>query len=154
MLAAVATLVPIIGCGDDRGTAADGTSTAPGDVAEQSAKTLFIRSANEACRKDARKIRAKAQGITAQASGDSQEALAGVVIRRAIAPGLEAQVAAVRALEPPPGEAEKVNEVLTAIQATVADARRDPAAFVRQGDSFTDSSSAAAQYGLTACGHP
>jgi hypothetical protein len=153
-LALVVSVALFTGCGDDEASTGDGNTNSASGAPEVSAKALFIKAANKACREDARMIQKNAQRITTQADGESSSALARVVIGRAIAPGLEAQAEALRALEPPPGEAQKVEEVLTAIQATVADARQDPAAFVQQGGSFAGSSSAAAKYGLTACGHP
>jgi hypothetical protein len=152
LAALMVSLLLLVSCGASDESDLD-TSSAPTE--NTSAKAVFIKKANDACRQTSKTIRRATKSVAVEQVGEeSTDALARDIVSLAIVPGLEAQVTGIEDAKPPPGEARDVKAVLAAIQATIADASRDPVAFVRQGDSFAASSAAAAKYGFTACGHP
>ena len=152
LIVLMASSALLVSCGESGESNSD-TSSAPTE--STSAKAVFIRKSNEACGQTSKTIRRAINSVTvAQEGRESTDALARDIVMLAIVPGLEAQITGIRDAKPPPEEVRDVKAVLAAIQTTIADASRDPVAFVRQGDSFAASSATAAKYGFTACGHP
>jgi hypothetical protein len=65
-------------------------------------------------------------------------------------PNIQAQIDAIRGLEPPPGEQLQVNAFLQAAQAELDKAKQDPS-YLASEAAFANSNQLAADYGLTAC---
>jgi hypothetical protein len=143
---ALVALSPLSGCGDD-----DGGDTASDDAA-LIAKADFIQAANAACEQRNQQMQAKLKRLYAKAAGKPRDEAAREIIEEVIAPGFEAEAKDLRALEPPPGEEEEVDAVITAIEEMVARTRRDLAAGRKYP--YRKTENVAAAYGLPACGRP
>ena len=149
IVAAAAALALSLGaCGDDD----DGGNLASNDEAVI-VKADFIQAANAACEQRAEEMQKRAQQVFKKYSDqpDSPK-VRRAVIEEAIAPGFEAEIEDLRALEPPPGEEEEVEEVLTTIEEMVARTRRDLSE--GRGYPYRTTENVSAAYGLPACGHP
>jgi hypothetical protein len=145
--AAAALALPLGACGDDDNEKLTGTEE------EIVAKSDFIQSANAACEKRSEEMSAKAEKVVAKFSTqpDSEKGRR-EVIEKAIAPGFEAEVKDLRALKPPPGDEEEVEEVIRAIEEMVARTKEDLGA--GRVYPYRRTENLAAAYGLPACGHP
>lgn len=133
-------------CGGDDGgapNAFDEDTIAKGD---------FIQAANEACETRAAQIEAKGRRVYAVASKKSRDAGAKLLIEQVVVPGFEREIRDLRALQPPPGDEEEVEGLITALQEMVDRTRGDLA----KGRSwpYRKTENLAAAYGLPACGHP
>lgn len=146
--AATALALSLAACGDD-----DDSGNLASNDESVIVKADFIQAANAACEKRAEEMTTRAQQVFKQFSGqpDSPK-VRRAVIEKAIAPGFEAELRDLRALEPPPGEEEEVQEVLTTIEEMVARTRRDLSE--GRGYPYRKTENVAAAYGLPACGHP
>ncbi|HEX9968024.1 MAG TPA: hypothetical protein VGB06_08750 [Solirubrobacterales bacterium] len=145
--AATALALSFGACGDD-----EGGNLASNDEAVI-VKADFIQAANAACEQRGEQMTARAQQVFKQYSNqpDSPKARR-ALIEKAIAPGFEGEIDDLRALEPPPGEEEEVEEVITTLEEMVARTRKDLAEGRNYPYRKTENVSAA--YGLPACGHP
>lgn len=146
--ATMAIALPLGACGDDEenGGLASNDETVI-------VKADFIQAANAACERRSEEMTRKAQRIfnTYGDEPDSPKARR-ELIEKAIAPGFEAEVRDLRALEPPPGEEDEVEEVITTLEEMVARTRKDLAA--GRNYPYRKTENVAAAYGLPACGHP
>lgn len=146
--AATALALSVGACGDDD----EGGNLASNDETVI-VKADFIQAADAACEQRSAQMTARAQQIFKQYSGQSDSPKARrALIEKAIAPGFEAELRDLRALEPPPGEEEEVEEVLTTIEEMVARTRKDLAE--GRNYPYRKTENVAAAYGLPACGHP
>jgi len=150
VIAGVATALALSvgGCGDDD----DGGNLASNDETVI-VKADFIQAANAACEQRGEEMSKRAQQVFKKYSGqpDSPKARR-AIIEEAIAPGFEAELRDLRALDPPPGEEDEVEEVITTIDEMVARTRRDLAE--DRGYPYRKTENVSAAYGLPACGHP
>lgn len=145
---AVALALPLGGCGDDD----DGERVSATDE-DVVVKSDFIQAANAACEQRSQEISAKVQKVIAKYSSQADSPKARrEVIEKAVAPGFEAEVRDLRALEPPPGDEEEVEEVIRAIDEMVARTREDLAE--GRPYPYRRTENLAAAYGIPACGHP
>jgi hypothetical protein len=146
--AATALALSLGACGDDD----DSGSLASNDEAVI-VKADFIQAADAACEKRAEEMTARAQQVLKQYGGqpDSPKTRR-ALIEKAIAPGFEAEIRDLQALEPPPGEEEEVEEVIATLEEMVARTRKD----LSEGRDYPyrKTENVAAAYGLPACGHP
>ncbi|HYP56305.1 MAG TPA: hypothetical protein VEQ41_08425 [Solirubrobacterales bacterium] len=145
--AALALALPFAACGDEE------SGRISGNDPELVAKADFIQAANAACEKRREEIANKGRRIFAKHSDqpDSPQARR-ELIEKAIAPGFEAEIRDLRALEPPAGEEEEVEEVITAIEEMVARTREDLAE--DRSYPYRRTENIAAAYGLPDCGTP
>lgn len=146
--AAVALALPLGACGDDD----DGGNLASNDETVI-VKADFVQAANAACEKRSEEMTARAQRLFKKYGGEPDNPKARrALIEEAIAPGFEAEIRDLRALEPPPGEEEEVEEVITTIEEMIARTRKDLAE--GRNYPYRKTENVAAAYGLPACGHP
>jgi|GEM_PF-3714246 len=151
VIAGVATALALSvgGCGDDDD---EGGNLASNDEAVI-VKADFIQAGNTACEQRGEEMTARAQQILKQNSGQADSPKSRrALIEKAIAPGFEAEIRDLRALEPPPGEEEEVEEVITTLEEMVARTRKDLAE--DRDYPYRKTENVAAAYGLPACGHP
>lgn len=142
-----ALALPLGACGDDEDERVSGTDE------EIVAKADFIQAANAACEKRSEELDEKGQRIFAKYSGQADSPKARrELIEKVVAPAFEAEVRDLRALEPPPGDEEEVDEVITAIEEMVARTREDLAE--GRPYPYRRTENLAAAYGLPACGTP
>jgi hypothetical protein len=137
----------LAGCGSD-----DDNGSGSADTKATIAKADFIQAADEACEARSDEMEKKGQRVFAEASGKSRNDVAKELIENVVAPGFEGEVADIRALEPPPGEEQQLEEILTAIENMVDRMRKDLA--VGRNIPYRKTENLAAAYGLPACGHP
>jgi hypothetical protein len=151
LIASVAAVLVLgmAACGDDDDESASASKKNPDVIV----KADFIQAANAACEQRSKEIQAKAQKIVAKYSGqpDSPKARK-EVIEQAVAPGFEAEARDLRALEPPAGDEEQIDELITAIEEMVARTRKDLAE--GRNYPYRKTENLAAAYGLPACGRP
>jgi hypothetical protein len=146
---AVALAVPLSACGDDDG---GGGNLASNDETVI-AKADFIQAANAACERRGDQITAQTQRVFEKYSDQPESPKARKeLVSEVIVPGFEAQARDLRALEPPPGEEDEVEEVISTIEEMVERTRED---FAEGRDyPYRKTENVAAAYGLPACGHP
>jgi hypothetical protein len=152
VLAIAAAALPAAGCGgggDDGAGAANGSTATDGADRATGAKGEFVEAANAACFQRRKQMRQEFNALARNAS-ETPSAVESL-IERVIAPGLEAEVREIRALEPPPAETRQIEAILAAIQETVDQAQADPVEFTKHGP-FSEVTKLANEYGLTACG--
>jgi hypothetical protein len=108
----------------------------------------FIEEADSICEEASAEL-SEAQS---EAFGDQKptEAESLAFAQQSVIPSVQAQIDAIRDLEPPPGEAAQVNAILAAAQADLDRAKQNPSVLAREG-AFSNSNRLASQYGLTAC---
>jgi hypothetical protein len=144
---AFVALPTIVGCGGD-----DDDSTNASNDQAMIVKADFIQAANTACQERGKEMKAGAQGLIAEAESGSPKAAREKLIKTVIAPGFEGEVDDLKALEPPPGDEEEVEEIITAIQELVDRMRSDLAE--GRNYPYRKTENIAAAYGLPACGTP
>jgi hypothetical protein len=153
-----AALLAATGCGDggdDQAAAgsraADGSPVSDRTGSASGAKDRFMERANASCRQTRKQIQEEVQAILAAGTAEPKAA-----VRRAIesvvAPGLRSEIGAVRALEPPSQDADRVQAILASIEQAVREAQADPAEFTSRLRPFVRPEKLANEYGLTACG--
>lgn len=145
---AVALALPLGACGDDD----DGGSASASDETVI-ARADFVQAANAACENRSQEMTQKAQKVIAKYSSQADSAKGRrAVIEEAIAPGFEGEAKDLRALQPPAGEEEEIEEFITALEEMVARTKKDLAEGRNYPYRKTENLGAAA--GLPACGHP
>lgn len=135
-----------IACGGD---GADEVDAFDEDVI---AKADFIQAANAACQARIKQMKAKSRRVFAKASEKSPQAGAKLLIEQVVVPGFEGELRDLRALQPPPGDEARVEQVIDAIQEMVDRTQRD----LGQGRPYPyrKTENLTAAYGLPDCGHP
>ena len=116
------------------------------------AKGDFVQAANEACEERIAQMKAQSRRVFAKASQKSRDAGAKLLIEQVVVPGFEGELQDLRALQPPPGDEEQVEEIIAAIEEMVVRTRRDLAR--ERSYPYRKTENLAAAYGLPACGHP
>lgn len=174
----------VAGCGgggeEESTTAAGGEGAAKNDAAGREAagggessatqpsaptskplsKSEFITKANALCEKQKRQMQATvSRAFKSMRKGGSQGAVAQQaairrIVEEGIAPAMEAEAAGLTALGAPQGDEGKVEAIVAAIEAIVAEAREDPRGFVGDPSVFDRVKKLAAAYGVGACGSP
>jgi hypothetical protein len=134
-----------------------GESPAGATAPKAASKSDFVVKANALCVKRREQVQAAVaaifKGIEGKESESSRQSAVRKLVDRAVAPKLEAEAEELRALEPPRGDAGKVEAIAAAIEAGVAEAREDPQAFIGGGSSpLTKPQRLARRYGIGACG--
>jgi len=144
--------------GDSR--SADGSrdsGEAGGSKPTSEPESGFVAEANALCRKQKRQIKVRADAIVQSATGKGEQ-MRQAALRRlilaAIVPGLEAEAEQLKALQAPPGDEEGVEGVVAAIESVLAEARKDPTAFLGNAGAFDEPHRLAREYGIGACGTP
>jgi len=130
-----------------------GSTEAGGSDGAAQTKAEFIAAANALCAKRRQRAQAKLSRIFRSAPrNESKQAGLQRTVETAIAPEMEAEAEELRALGAPRGDEEAVEAIVKALEAVVAEAREDPAAFVNQPGVFKSAERAARAYGLDVCG--
>jgi len=138
--------------GGNVGNAAEGGGNA--ETGKQSAASKqFLHEADELCRKDGKEIFADLEallppgGLDKTTPEEKEE-----FVTRVVVPGLQAEIEQLSALEPPPQDAQHLEEVVASMQTNVNRAGEDPAAFVEEGNPFIQTQELAEEYGFQFCG--
>jgi hypothetical protein len=139
LLFALAAL--IAGCGSDNSSSDSSSSTAL-------TKSEFLKQGNAICAKGNKEINQAQGDLGPQSSQADIEAF----VTDTIIPSIQGQVDDLRALTPPAGDEQTVDEILTAAEDGLAKAKQDPASLTGGGDPFAKANKLATDYGLTACG--
>jgi hypothetical protein len=137
----------LAGCGSEDG---DGATAATDEALI--AKSDFIQAANAACEERIKQMQAKIKKVYAKAAKKSRNAGAEDLIEEVVAPGFEGEVNDLSSLDPPPGDEQEVEAVITAIQEMVDRTKSDLAE--NRKYPYRKTENVAAAYGLPACGHP
>jgi len=133
----------------------DAPSTAGGGAPTPKAQSSFAAEANAVCQKQRRRTRARVSVLFKGGQGKdrrSQQETLRRLVTDAIVPGLEAEITGLRKLEPPPGDAGKVETLFEALEAVVAEAHKDPTAFLGDPAAFERPRKLAHESGIDACG--
>lgn len=115
-------------------------------------KADFVQAANAVCEKRSEQMQAKARRIYRKGTRLPQDEAIELALEEVIGPGLHGEARDLRALEPPPGDEEQVEELVVAIEDLVARMERDLGKSLRYP--YRKTENLAAAYGLPACGHP
>ena len=94
-------------------------------VAEPMSKVEFLREADRICVGAEAQIEAAADEL-ALGKGRPDPAEVKRIALNVVVPALESEVAAIGALEPPPGDESEVQEILDATEAGIAELQQDP----------------------------
>lgn len=140
--------------GGGQGKSGDGGASGGDSGAGGSAtKAAFIKEADGICETASAEINQKARATLREGpKGAGKEGVPAKIVNQILVPGLEAEVAEVRALSTPAGISGEVEAVLTAIQEAVDRARANPRGFIVQSNPFTKSEKLGKQFGFSACG--
>jgi len=142
----VACALAFAACGDD-----SGDSFSP-VVAEPTTKAEFLREADEICFASEAQIEAAADDIFA-GNGKVDPAEVKRVARGIVVPALEAEVAAIGALEFPAGDEARIQAILAATEAGIDQVDADPAGLLDGPPrSLRKAQRLAAAYGSRQCG--
>jgi hypothetical protein len=147
VVAALCALGPVLGCGSgSETTSSEGLS-----------RTEFISQGNAICSKRGAQISTEGGRILQQSSQTPDKAQA-MMVDQVIIPNFEEEIRELRSLDAPATDSKQVDEVLTAIQDTVDRLRTAPpigaSASFKANHPYRPGEEIAAEYGLTACGHP
>lgn len=141
------------GAGQGGEGSSKGEAGAPdGDGDTPSARTAFVRRANEICARG-RAEREKALARYARRnSGKPRGERVDDSLKEVYVPGLEAQIAALRRLTPPPGDAAEVGAIVEAMEGWVALVKRGGRSAKAEVDrALVRASRLARRYGLAEC---
>lgn len=160
----------VAGCGgDDDGSGGEGATagaeagngqseSADGSGGEleptSESKEEYVAEANALCRKQKKQIQADLSKLLQTLPEGSPQASARKIVEEGLTPGLEAEVEGLRELGAPEGDEEQIEALLVAIEATLAEAREDPKAFVGNASAFAKTRKLAGEYGIGQCGRP
>ncbi len=97
-------------------------------VAEPTTKVEFLRQADAICHSSEAQIEAAGDDLLS-AGGQVTRAQITRIAKEVIAPALRAEVAAIAALEPPPGDEGKIAAILAATEAGIEALEANPAVF-------------------------
>ena len=137
----------VSGCGDDE----DEGGFSP-VVSDPTSKVEFLRQADEICHSTESRIEAAADDLLA-GKGDPDPAEVEEVALGIVVPALEAEIAAIGALEAPEGDEDEVQGILDATQAGIEEIEADPQALLDGAPkSLVKAEQLARRYGSTQCG--
>lgn len=165
-IAVSAGLALAAGCGDDD----EGGSPARDETANTSetagtsesasttestgivSKEEFLDQANSVCAKRSAEVKVKGQRLFKKIFNDPEAVAARKMTQQVIIPTFEGEVRDLKALNIPAGDGQEVAAIYGAIEEMVEEIKVNPSA---QGFyPYTKAEKLAAEYGLTACGHP
>jgi hypothetical protein len=119
------------------------------------AKAEFIKRANAICEVTLKKITSEAFPVlekAAKRSDSVQEGAETSLVSAVMVPGFQAEVEGIRALGAPPGDEDKVDAILDAIQEVVDKGEADPESFGQGTEPpYSHAARVAAAYGLASC---
>ncbi len=137
----------VSGCGDDD----DDGGFSP-VVSDPTSKVEFLRQADEICHSTESRIEAAADDLLT-GKGDPDPAEVEEVALGIVVPALEAEIAAIGALDAPEGDEDEVQGILDATQAGIEEIEADPQALLDGAPkSLVKAEQLARQYGSTQCG--
>ncbi len=148
LIAGCAAAFVVAGCGSSGGD----TSTASLTKAE------FVKRADAICAKGNKQLQVQVVGYAKKVGWSGKtpptDAQATEIASTILIPSVQSQHDKIDALGAPSGEEDQVNAILTALQDAIDQAKKDPAALVRQphDPTFTKADKLAQDYGLTVCG--
>ncbi len=137
----------VSGCGDDD----DDGGFSP-VVSDPTSKVEFLRQADEICHSTESRIEAAADDLLT-GKGDPDPAEVEEVALGIVVPALEAEIAAIGALDAPEGDEDEVQGILDATQAGIEEIEADPQALLDGAPkSLVKAEQLARRYGSTQCG--
>ena len=137
----------VSGCGDDE----DEGGFSP-VVSDPTSKVEFLRQADEICHSTESRIEAAADDLLT-GKGEPDPAEVEEVALGIVVPALEAEIAAIGALEAPEGDEDEVQGILDATQAGIEEIEADPQALLDGAPrSLVKAEQLARRYGSTQCG--
>lgn len=141
MVAVIAVGVAMMGCGSDGGDS------------DSLSKAEFVKQANESCREkrvDAVK-RVTAYFKRHKSDGLSEAELSQRALRAGVVSTIEAEIAALNALQPPAEDAEEVDALVASLERTLTKAKGQAKTDEQVERSFIGVDKALRRYGLTQC---
>jgi hypothetical protein len=157
-LIATAALVVIAGCGGgDDGNSGGGdtggtASNASGEGEVLVTKSEFLDQANSVCARRSAEVKVKGQKLFKEVYSKPEAVAAKRMANEVIAPVFEGEVKDLKALNIPPGDGDEIATIYAAIEDIAKQVRTDPTA--DEFYPYKEAEKLAADYGLTACGHP
>lgn len=154
------SLALVAGCGDEEESTAGGGSSGASSTASNSASGngQFAEEANAICERHKAQIAKRAREVSVEAvPGDSPPTPAEIsqgLLKKAVAPQLEAEAEEIRALEIPEESADQVDQMLASMQKTIVEGEKNPTAFSREVQPFKAAEQLAKDGGMPACGGP
>ena len=140
-------LVLVSGCGGG-----EEEEEYPAGVSQPQTKVEFLREADRICFSSESRIEAAADDLL-NAPGRPDPAEVERVALAIVVPALEAEVQAIRALEPPPGDEQEVEAILGATEQGIAEIEADPRGLAqRRPPGLRQAQRLAQRYGASQCG--
>ena len=137
----------VSGCGED-----DDEGGFSPVVSDPTSKVEFLRQADEICHSTESRIEAAADDLLS-GKGDPDPAEVEEVALGIVVPALEAEIAAIGALDAPEGDEDEVQGILDATQAGIEEIEADPQALLDGAPkSLVKAEQLARRYGSTQCG--
>lgn len=143
VLIALSSVAVAAGCGSDGGSDAE---------ASADAKAAFVKQANAICAERGAEVRTKGVSIVKNAGSGPEAAPTRELVDDVVVPAFEKEIRELGALEPPPGDAEQVEAILSATQELIDRLQADPSE--RGIYPYRRVEDLSAAYGLSKCGHP
>jgi hypothetical protein len=142
--------------GDGEGSEKSGAEVgAASEKSESLSKSEFVAKASALCAKRQKEVQAELRKIVKNSpSKVSQEEGLRLIVEKAVGPAMEGEAEELRALGAPAGDDEKMEEIATAIEAVVEEAREDPQGVATNSAAFSEPQKAAREYGIASCGSP
>ena len=130
-----AVLLPGVACGGD----------------DAPSQEEYVAQADEICRQADEALDAEVQERVGTEQPDQQQIVA--LTGELVVPNLEGQISDLRALTPPEGDEETVEEIYSTLETAVQQIADDPSAAIQQPPAeFEEASSMAREYGMEKCG--
>jgi hypothetical protein len=156
LLIAVASAgLAVAGCGSD----ADGGSSAVGSAASATSandagasRQEFIDQANSLCAKRSAELAVKGKRAFKDLYDEPEAVGARKMANRVVIPVFEGELEDLKTLTIPPRDGQRVAAIYEAIEEMIQEVKADPLA--QDFYPYTKAEKLAADYGLTACGHP
>jgi hypothetical protein len=146
-LVTVVVLLAFAGCGGGDET----TSTYPPGVARPIDKVEFLREADRICESTNARVEAAADDLVGGRNGPPPAQVRRIVLAIVI-PALQTEVDAISSLGAPEGDEQKVDAIIAAVEAGIAELRADPlSALDGPPPSLVRAGRLAADYGSRAC---
>jgi len=141
----LASVVLMVGCGGGDSETA---------VAESSiSKAEYVKKAEAVCKKGNEELEADFAAFVRKAgNAKPTDALYTSLFEEVVEPNVSAELEALRELDVPEGDADKVEEMLAAREESIALAEEEPKAIIQDSEKvFGSSTKTAKAYGLKAC---
>lgn len=150
LFAAIVTLVAfgvVSGCGGDSASSSD----------QELTKAQFVRKANTICTQKGAQIKVEGGRIIRAGNAHGADVQARIM-DQIIVPNLQAEIRELDALEGPAADRQRIDGIVAAIQQSVDRLRSAPpidaSSSFKETHPYRPGEELAAEYGLTACGHP